>query len=144
MELFPNSVNLIEVVDLPKCNFESIYIGANVGLIGSVIYQQDGGLLYNNHKFLGDKLTAEIVLKKENMASVNDVFIIILRTYYKAPTASARLLSNERILQTSSVNGTLYISDGKVNEEGEPAPFNWILFVAVSYTHLTLPTICSV
>jgi len=83
---------------------------------------------------LGDKITSEIVLRDENNSSLNNVFIIILRTYFKATTTTtSRILaeSTQRILETSSQYGTLYISDGKVNEEGEPAPFNWLLFVVV-------------
>lgn len=126
---------MIEVVELKQCNFAGLYVGSNLGIIGSVIYQQDGKT-FHNHKLLGEKLNDEILLQNENSASVNDVFIIILRTYNKvtstSTTTQSRLLQvSERILETGSPYGTLYISNKKVSENGEPAPFNWLMFVVI-------------
>jgi hypothetical protein len=131
--MFPSGTNLIEVIDIQKCDFEKIFIGSNVGIIGSAIHQTDGGA-YVIKKFLGEKINSEILLRNENAASINNVFIIVLRTYNTVTAASTgRLLQADsgRVLQQDSVNGTLYISDGQVNEEGEPAPFNWLMFIVI-------------
>ena len=132
VQLFPGGVSLIEVVDIANCDFESIYIGSNLGIIGSVIHQVDGGA-YQIHKFMGEKINDQIILRKENPASINHVYVIILRTYNQVTAQTGRLLQETptRVLEAGSVYGTLYISDAKVNEEGEPAPFNWLLWVVV-------------
>lgn len=128
---------MIEVFELSKSQYESIYISGNVGLIGSVIYQQDGGAIYNIQKLLGEKVNPKIELRKENSSSMNNVFIIILRTFNKISTTTTtvteRLLgeTSNRFLETSSEYGTIYISDGKVNESGEEASFNWLMFIVI-------------
>ena len=140
MQLFPNGVKLIEVIELKQCNFKNLYIGSNLGIIGTVIYQQDGQTFYD-HKLLGKKLNDKIVLRDENGASVNDVFIIILRTYNKvtATTTNTRLLqASERGLQADSQYGTLYISDDPVSESGETVPFNWLMYIVVPVCSLVV------
>ena len=124
---------MIEVVEINQSNFGSLYIAGNVGIVGSVIHQTDGGSTYFNVKLLGNKVNSEIKLRDENSSSVNNVFIIILRTFNKVTTTTTRLLSEKsnRILETSSDYGTVYISDGKVTETGEASSFNWLLFIVI-------------
>lgn len=127
--MFAATDQLIEYIKIQNCTFEFLYVNANVGLNGSVIYQEDGQTVMSHQKLFSDSKSAKIALRKTNMASQNDVYIILTRTYNKAPTASNRILTG-RILGTSAL-GTLYISDKNVTTSGGVAPFNWLYFVVL-------------
>lgn len=127
--MFAATDHLIEYVKIQNCTFEFIYVNANVGLNGSVIYQEDGKTVMDHQKLFSDSKSAKITLRKTNMASQNDVYIILTRTYNKAPVASSRILTG-RILGTSAL-GTLYLSDNNVTSSGGVAPFNWLYFVVL-------------
>ena len=78
------------------------------------------------------------ILRDQNSASVNDVYIYIFRTYNKItqPTTSStsRLLQSanisERILETSNY-GTVYLSDNNIDSTGEAKMFNWLFFIVI-------------